>query len=117
MNEPFTPEPPQGHHTAITLFRVILWYLPSILVPIACFASEMITSNWFMAVIPIILIVSGIAYLERRLHLMQKRIAPPFNKAEFVVGMLLFAAAQIIMIPIVFVALVFGFILVSDFRI
>ncbi len=28
MNEPFSPEPTKGYYNAITIFRVMLWYLP-----------------------------------------------------------------------------------------
>ena len=102
---------------AITLLRLILWLVPSIIVPIAFFVSEMITHEWFAAVIPVFVICSAIGYFDCRLSLQQKRQPHAImQRKRLIHGTILFNVLQLIIVPTLSFAILYGYCVVTGFR-
>lgn len=115
MRYPVTPIRPDPGNRAITILRIFLWLMPAIFIPITAVLIGLFTdllhsdNGIHLGIIGLMIATAAVGYFDQRLSLMQKKIAPPFDKKELVRWTIIFVLAQIIIAPMVCMVVIYGF--------
>ena len=100
----------------MTLLRVVLWLIPSFIVPVIFFVSESITHDWFAAVIPALSVCSAMGYFDCRIALQQKREPARGQRQRLTRTTILFILLQMIIIPTLSLGILYGYCMVTGFH-
>jgi hypothetical protein len=117
MSQPFSEGKRGTANPAIAGLRIALWLLPSFLISGMVLISEILTNEWFAAVIPIVIVLGGFGWLDQLFYCQQKKLDPKKERNRIIRGTFTFALLQLIITPAIVYSFIFGFIVITDFQI
>jgi UDP-N-acetylmuramyl pentapeptide phosphotransferase/UDP-N-acetylglucosamine-1-phosphate transferase len=117
MKRPFSKENRDPGNPAITGLRIALWLLPSFLISGMLLISEILTNEWFVAVIPILLVLGCFGWLDQIFYCQQKKLDPKKERNRIIRGTFNFALLQVLITPAIAYSFIFGYVIITDFQI
>ncbi len=117
-----TPIRPESGNKVFSILRVFLWLMPAIFIPIWIFItaklSDLFNGNnaspaLGFFILGLTISTAAVGYLDRRIDLMEKKIAPPHSKTDLVRCTIIFVLAQIVIAPTFCFAIFFGYLFFS----
>lgn len=109
-----------GSRPALTVLRIVLWLLPSIMIPVVMtcytFLANMLSIYLFNELITFALslaTVVAIGYFDMRISLFNKQIEYAREKNKTVKRMLIFTLCQIFIMPVMWFTLIYGYCLAT----
>ncbi len=100
--------PPASGNIAISILRVILWLLPSIIVPLGFLLTKLKPLPWPLMVIVTLAVLAVIGYIDQRLLLHKDRIDPSIKRLQTIDRTCFFVIIQVFLGPIILVIAAFA---------
>jgi len=123
MNDPTPPEIPHTSNRAITILRIVLWFLPAIIFPV-CFvvlASLVYGQNlqsplWLLIpFVPTLCVIYALGLFDQKLRCQQQGIPYRNRDPGRIPWALTFLLFQFLVAPVLAVTVAFGFCAVMGF--
>lgn len=108
MASRLTPKVPIQRDLVIVTLRVVLWLVPSIVVPFGYLLIVSKIISWLLIVISIVTALATIGYIDQRLSLHKDRIDPSIRRSETIHLTIFFVLIQIVLGPMMLATVVLG---------
>ena len=94
----------------MTLLRLVLWMLPTIVLPFAILLGGPL---WPIGVIAGLAAFYGIGYFDQRIRLQQEQKDPTTEKRELVRWAIIFVLLQLMIAPAIGFTVIYGFCMIT----
>ncbi len=110
-----------GSKPAFTVLRIVLWLLPTIIVPVVVFGSNFLFrqlnvymfSNLLCWAISLTA-VAALGYFDQRIALQQKGLELAHGNNKITGRVVIFVLCQIFITPVIWFTLLYGYCVISD---